>query len=552
MSTSRVIPFYEAKVARSRNPRARWGSVAESLGGEVWPALQPSFKIKATDTVFTIGSCSARNVERHLATLGCRVPMMDFHVPAAEWSGRDNSAMNKYHPPAFRQSLTWTAQIHDRDGRVTWEDCEALAVDCGDGEFLDLDMNCAPVPRERFIERRQHIYDIFSTAFTADCLMLTPGLIEAWRDRKTGLYIHSTPTRKKTLSDPTRWELEILSYETCLADMLATIDMVRDRNPSVNVLVTTSPVPMEPTFSGEDITVANTYSKAVLRTACGAVVRQRPMADYYPSYEIVTLSFPAGVWKHDNLHVSSSMIGRIVGYMVDSYVEGVELAALRYQEARTFISAGAFLQAEQAAREVLAARPANAEARAILVDALLGQDRIKEAEAELKRLLELEPDRADSWLTLAVVVARSGKKRIGEALAHIETGLALPTFTVHGAVSVAELLRQHAPPETAIRQLLHVVTTFPLHPEAYAPLAKTLIDQGRTDEAMDYLLTAHDLPRVNATTRLMLARLLVDAGRTVEAKAVVLLVLDRKSDHEGARAMLGELQDALEPVGGPG
>lgn len=53
---------------------------------------------------------------------------------------------------------------------------------------------------------------------------------------------------------------------------------------------TVSPVPLYLTFSGEDIIVANTYSKSVLRAVCNAVENSRKRVDYFPSYEAVTLS----------------------------------------------------------------------------------------------------------------------------------------------------------------------------------------------------------------------------------------------------------------------
>jgi hypothetical protein len=325
MTRGQVLSFGDARRLRARNPRAKWRDVAPVLAGDVWPQVKPSFKIKPGDTVFTIGSCFARNIERHLDAAGCRVPMLDFHLPPTEWSGGLNCAMNKFHPPAFRQCLEWTAAIFDRDGQVGWSDCEPLAFEWGDGRAFDMDMGVTePVTRERFLERRQHVYEIFSTVFAADCMMITPGLIEAWRDRTTGLYLHAAPLQKPMFACSERWELEILSYEQCLADLLAAIDIVRARNPAIKVMVTTSPVPLATTFSGQDILVANTYSKSVLRAVCGAVGFQRPMVDYFPSYECATLSPTLHVWDGDRVHVSEGFIGKIVTHMLLHYLEGEE------------------------------------------------------------------------------------------------------------------------------------------------------------------------------------------------------------------------------------
>ena len=175
MTRGRVIPYSEARVLKAGNPQARWTAVAHDFAGDVWPVVRPSFKLQAGETIFTIGSCFARNIEHHLAALGCRVPMLKFSLPPEEWNGGANGAMNKFHPPAFRQCLEWTARVYDRDGVVTWDDCRDLTFPWPDGRVFDMDMGItAPVSRERCIERRQHIFDIFSTVFQADCLMMTP------------------------------------------------------------------------------------------------------------------------------------------------------------------------------------------------------------------------------------------------------------------------------------------------------------------------------------------------------------------------------------------
>ncbi len=276
MSGGFTLSFAEARRRLKQNPQARWRNIAVGFEGEVWPEISPSFQLKPGDVVFTIGSCFAREIEQHLTALGCRAPMTDLRLPPQEWGGAANGAMNKFHPPSFRSPWPGPPPSTTAAARSSGPTAPPLAFDSGDGRLFDLDMAAiAPVTRERFLERRQHIYDIFAQAFSADCLMMTPGLVEAWRDRTTGLYIHETPVQRAMAAQPERWELEVLSYEACLADMLAALDVVRARNPGVKVLVTTSPVPMSATFSGEDVRIANAYSKSVLRAVCGAG-RQEP------------------------------------------------------------------------------------------------------------------------------------------------------------------------------------------------------------------------------------------------------------------------------------
>ena len=541
MAQGRVSSFVQARRLKRRNPRARWASVAAEFDGDVWPEVQPSFRIERGATVFTIGSCFARNIERHLAALGCRVPMMDLSLPATEWAGEPNGAINRFHPPSFRQTLEWAAVIRDRDGKVGWDDCEAFAFDCENGLLHDLDLACTSVPQARFIERRQHIYDIVSTAFEADCLMMTPGLIEAWRDRKTGLYLHEAPAQKAMLAAPDRWELEILPYETCLADMLAAIDVVRARNPAVKVLLTTSPVPMSATFSGQDVRIANTFSKSVLRAVCGAATFQRSLVDYFPSYECATLSFPMGVWKGDRIHITSGFVGKIVAHMLDHYLQDVEDAPRQLQHARTLLLNEAFGEAEAAARGLLDVRPDHVEARAILAEALIRQERGEEAEAELTAMLASNPDRADLWIMLARAVARDGERRAAQAIEHVETAIALGSVSLSAFRAVAGFLRAYAPPATTEAIMRKAVALFPLHGESYQLLAEALLDQGRRDEAIDSLTLATQKRRVSAAQLIRLAGLLIEAGRVDEAESVLRKLLHMEPRNTKARAMLANL-----------
>ena len=542
MSGGQVFSFEEARRNKKAHPEARWSNVAEGFSGEVWPRLDPSFRIRPGDTVFTIGSCFARNIERYLVDAGCRVPMQELWLPPEEWHGGANAAMNKFHPPAFRQCLEWTARIFDRGDGVGWSDCEPLAFDFGDDRWFDLDMApTPPVSRARFIERRQHIYEVFATAFSAECLMITPGLIEAWRDRTSGLYIHEPPTQKVMAAQRERWEFEILSYEQCLADLLAAIDAVRARNPGVKVLITTSPVPMSATFSGKDVRIANAYSKSVLRAVCGAASALRPLVDYFPSYEAATLSAPDRVWETDRIHVAGSFVGKIVSHLLDHYLEGGEAAALGLQKARTLMFEGRYEEAEAAARTVLELRPEDFEAAALLAEALIRLRRLAEAEAMLRELIALHPARADLRTALARAIARGDRARFPEAIAEIDAASALPSMGLPEFRSIGELLRRQAPPETALRLTRLAVERFPLHVEAYGALINVLIDQGRTSEAIEVLRRAADLRRCPSALRLQLAELIAAEGQASEAEAILRRVVWLEPANGEAAALLKRL-----------
>ena len=541
-----ILDWPEARRRKSENPHARWEQIANEFGGEVWPALTPSFHIRPGEAVFTMGSCFARNIEGHLQALGCHVPMLSLSFPTQELYGQPHSAMNRFHPPAFRQCLEWTARIHDRDGQVTWEDCEPLAIRVGkppEDTFFDMDMAAAlPATRARFIERRQHIYDIFSTVFSAACMMMTPGFVEAFRDRSTGLYIHGAPLNKAMLADPDRWAYEVLSYERCLEDMLAAIDVVRARNPAVKVLVTTSPVPLSLTFSGRDIRIANSYSKSLLRTVCDVVAARRPMVDYFPSYETVMLTAPELAWAKDRLHVSQALISHIVSRMTDSYVLDVEASARNYQQALAHLAAGDAEAAARSARTVLAERPDDPGARRALLDALIGQRDWPAAEQEALALHALQPRRPDVLFRLARVLG--SQDRSAEAMDWIEKALGLPGVRQRDVESVGKLVGRAAGDKPLVLAA-RMVELFPRQAEVYPPLVHLLMGQDRLDEAATVIRRGLSLAGPPMALRLAWVNVLTLRGELEQAKREIDQILAARPHHQRAQTVKARIERKL-------
>lgn len=322
MSSTRIAAN-AAFNTRKTNPTANWVDALPNEGGEVWPSFQSTFSFSSTSTIFTIGSCFARNIEDELGRIGCNVPMLKFRTRPEEWdsNARPSSMLNKFTPPNFRNTVEWAASVFDRDGIVSAVDCIDYALDLGDGTFIDTDTaSLVPVSLARLVERRQEIYDVFAYAFKSDVVVLTPGYIEAWLDTKTGHYMAGLLKLKATIRMTGRFMFETRGVEDSVSDLLATIDLIRERRPETKFLVTVSPVPLGTTFTGQDIRIANVYSKAVIRAACGRLPQLRSGVDYFPSYESAMLSDPSRVWKRDRIHVQQSFVESIVARLKEGYV----------------------------------------------------------------------------------------------------------------------------------------------------------------------------------------------------------------------------------------
>jgi hypothetical protein len=307
---------------RARGPRARWPQQGEGnrLGGHARLDIQPKFPIESLGKAFTIGSCFARSIEEHLARFGFEVPTIQFHVPPEEWPNRPNGILNKYTPPAFHQELEWTLRALDAaPGDAVFREHELQL----DGGTVDLELGgFVKVTPERARERRVGVRDMFAHAFSADIVTLTLGLAEAWWDHQRQRYIQQMPTVEAIKSHPGRFAFEMLSYERARLATQQSLDLlIRHGKPGVKIFLTTSPVPLNYTFSGDDILVGNMHAKSMLRTVCGELAAAYPQVAYFPSYECVMLSDGPDVWEDDQIHVQEVMVGRIVDLLVSTYLQ---------------------------------------------------------------------------------------------------------------------------------------------------------------------------------------------------------------------------------------
>jgi tetratricopeptide (TPR) repeat protein len=137
-------------------------------------------------------------------------------------------------------------------------------------------------------------------------------------------------------------------------------------HPDFRMLVTVSPVAMNTTFTGGDVLVANTYSKAVQRAAVEAFVRSHDNVDYFPSFESVMLSDRKRAWRDDQAHASDEIVRLNVLRMVQAYADPDEspddLQALRATKAFSLVQTAREAAGLDAPDEAIAAYRAAIEA----------------------------------------------------------------------------------------------------------------------------------------------------------------------------------------------
>jgi len=311
------IPSKDAWTNLRKNPVSRWPGRSEEanrLEPICQPNLAPTFKLQPAEKVFTVGSCFARNVEKHLARLGYNLPGRDY-VPS-ELAGLPlDGFMNKFTPQSMLNEFLWAFQPDEMPDPAT------TFLPQADGTVIDGQlMSKINVSPARALERRNEITQTFRLSKDCRVVVFTLGLVEAWFDKKTGIYLNRALPQYNATLEPDRFELHVLSFDGLYAATKRLMSILAEKgHPDLRVLLTVSPVPLLATFTKKDVLTANMYSKSVLRTVAEHISYEFDHIDYFPSYESVMLSDRDLAWRDDLGHVREEIVSVIVSNMAEAY-----------------------------------------------------------------------------------------------------------------------------------------------------------------------------------------------------------------------------------------
>ncbi len=204
-----------------------------------------------------------------------------------------------YRRPA---KILWT---HEYDGMVRY--CDPFREEI---EFPSIEAF------ERNYE--SHIAAARAVFIEAEVLVITLGLNEVWYFKPDGSVFSRSPWR----TAPSLVEHRVLTVEENVQDLQRMLDILREYNPEIKLIVTLSPVPLHATFLGDTkhIVEANTHSKAVLRVAAEEFVQANENVFYFPSFELVT-TCTENAWHPDQRHVSKHAVDRVMSMFKQMYCE---------------------------------------------------------------------------------------------------------------------------------------------------------------------------------------------------------------------------------------
>jgi hypothetical protein len=280
------------------------------LTGRNLPLIRPDSK------VFTVGSCFAYEVRKALKARNIEVfPKwndidIDFDTQIVAHLHNDDNI-------SHYDSFVLLQEFRDalKDPELTEQDFLQLP-DTPAGRRLGVDTVWQdPYRKQVYGASFEAVSDIsrkFSACIRqgmddADIFILTLGLIEVWVNPDNGRYFCRPPgTGFNGGVGRDRARFHLSSFEENLHNVRQIVDLLISRYPDKHVVLSVSPVALERTFTGNDVIVANTYSKSLLRAVAGQVMHEYAATErvhYMPSYEV---SQRIDIFEEDGRHVTEN------------------------------------------------------------------------------------------------------------------------------------------------------------------------------------------------------------------------------------------------------
>jgi hypothetical protein len=279
---------------KSLPPRHFWNRFVASASWRDIPFMDaPPFRLDARSRIATAGSCFAQHITRHLRQVGLQPYVAEAPHPWLQ-AAPGESSPDGHGQFAARYGNVYTArqcvELFEQALQLR-PVIEDLAEQ--DGRWYDL---LRPgVPRLGFASRAEacadrayHLHCVGRMLETVDVFVFTLGLTEAWQHATGGHTYPVCPGTVRGTFEPSLHRFHNFRHAEVVADLERLIALGRRANPALRFIFTVSPVPLVATRSTDNVLVASSYSKAVLRAAVGEVVAAHDGVAYFPSFEIIS------------------------------------------------------------------------------------------------------------------------------------------------------------------------------------------------------------------------------------------------------------------------
>ena len=174
---------------------------------------------------------------------------------------------------------------------------------------------------EEMQSSREKTIKCFNKAITeADYFVFTLGLTESWFNKQHGYEYPMCPGTVAGVFDENEHVFNNQQFTFIFKRLASAIEMMREVNKTLKIILTVSPVPLTATNSGKHVLLATMESKSILRAVAGQIIANRPNVDYFPSYELINSPPFRGAFFEPNQR-SVNPYG--VNFVMDSFFQSL-------------------------------------------------------------------------------------------------------------------------------------------------------------------------------------------------------------------------------------
>lgn len=278
----------------------------------------PKFELSPDMSFYMIGSCFAREIEKAFVRENRKVLSQIGTLPAAcdsQLNGDNSSIMTKFTTHSMLVELEQCLGDVELPGKGL--------IEVSSGQFFNPQLHrLRTLGYEDAIAVQDTVRSTVKQIQDADVVFITLGLTEVWWDDELKVPMNVAPIHWKFARGSDRFRFSNTDFAENLKSVQKLVELVHAKSrKEVKIILTVSPVPLNRTFSDQDIIVANSYSKSTLRNVAQEVQAHYDYVDYFPSYEIVTNSPRQIAWRHDQRHVTGDMVRHVISTFSANYIK---------------------------------------------------------------------------------------------------------------------------------------------------------------------------------------------------------------------------------------
>lgn len=286
-------------------------AVSQTPWAEMFVGQPGKFRLARGQSIASAGSCFARRIAEHLIAVGYDYTLFEDGHPLMEGKAADYG----YGVFSCRYGNIYTT----RQLRQLFEEALGLRepifnfVKTGPDRYVDLmrpniGQDGFGSAEEARADRLYHLGRVREMIEQMEVFVFTLGLTEAWADEAKNIVYGTHPSVIRPDMRLDHITPVNLDYNAVLTDLNHVLDLLarHNRRAPPRTILTVSPVGLAATHQDSHVLTATTYSKSVLRAVAGAAAATRPEVDYFPSYEIFSLSQSFGQFLADDLREVSA------------------------------------------------------------------------------------------------------------------------------------------------------------------------------------------------------------------------------------------------------